>query len=67
MPRPVIKRKCSRGSTSQKERQAASQPSAEAIEPTSVTGTRMESPRSSPIKVPSVMPMTATDGVENFA
>ena len=67
MPRPVIRRKRSRGSTSQKERQAASQPSAEAMEPTSVTGTRMESPRSNAISVPDVMAMTATDGVENFA
>src|SRR5580692_5511330 len=49
------------------ERQAASQPSAEAIEPTSVTGTRMASPRNSAIRVPTVMPMIATDGVENFS
>jgi hypothetical protein len=54
-------------STSQKERQAASQPRAEAMEPTSVTGTRMESPRRRPTRVPAVMPMTATDGVEKTA
>src|SRR5580658_5603376 len=67
MPREVMRRMPRRGSTSQKERQAASQPRAEAIEPTSVTGTRIASPRRSPNNVPAVMPMMATDGVENLA
>jgi len=67
MPRPVTIRMRRRGSTNQKERQAASQPSAEAMEPTSVMGTRMESPRRRPSRVPAVMPTTATEGVENLS
>ena len=63
MPRVVMKRMRGRGSTSQKERQAASQPRAEAMEPTSVMGTRMESPRRRAIRVPMVMAITAADGV----
>src|SRR5579864_7826864 len=54
MPRVVIARMRRRGSTSQKEAQAASQPSAEAMEPTSVTGTRIASPSSRPTRVPAV-------------
>lgn len=50
-------------STSQKDEQAASQPRAEAMEPTSVMGTRMESPRSNAIRVPAVMAITAAEGV----
>src|ERR1700689_2690857 len=47
------------------EAQAASQPKAEAAEPTSVTGTRRTSPRKSAAKVPAAMMRTALLGVWN--
>ena len=49
-------------STRKKDKQVANQPKAEAMEPTSVTGTRMESPRSKPTSVPKVTPRIATVG-----
>ena len=64
MPSAATSRMGGRDSIRQKEVHAASQPKAEAMEPTSVTGTRMASPRSRPSKVPRAMPITATDGVE---
>ena len=54
-----------RFSTIQKEAQAASQPRADAIDPTSVTGTSRASPSSRPPSVPAVIPNTATEGVRN--
>ena len=62
----VIRRNRSREATSQNETHAASQPSADAMEPTSVTGTRMASPKRRQMRVPAVTPRTATDGVENL-
>jgi hypothetical protein len=46
-----------------KDKHAANQPKAEAMEPTSVTGTSSESPRSKPTSVPKVTPKMATVGV----
>src|SRR2546429_3886809 len=65
IPSPVTRRMDARFSTNQKERHAANHPSAEAIEPTSVTGTSSASPRKSPSSVPAVIPSTATEGVRN--
>src|SRR6267143_1521743 len=67
IPRPVTMRMELRFSTSQNDTQAASQPSADAIDPTSVTGTRSASPSRTPANVPTVIPRTAADGVRNFS
>ena len=50
-----------------KDRQARNQPVAEAMEPTSVKGTRMASPRSKPTSVAIVRATTADEGVWNFS
>jgi len=62
MPRVAMRRKRGAGSTRKKDRQVVNQPKAEAMEPTSVTGTKMASPRSKPTSVPSVTPKIATVG-----
>lgn len=62
MPRVAMRRRRGDGSTRKKDRQVANHPKAEAMEPTSVTGTRMASPRSSPMRVPKVTPKMATVG-----
>src|SRR2546425_10066429 len=62
-PNPAIARSFGRGSISQNERQVASQPNADAAEPTSVTGTRMASPSSRPAEVPAQIARTAVLGV----
>src|SRR6267378_2757752 len=67
IPSPVTIRVEARFSTIQNERQAANHPRAEAIEPTSVTGTRSASPKSKPISVPAVIPRMAMFGVRNFS
>src|SRR5258708_38767494 len=67
MPRPAMKRIRGLGSTIQKERHAAVQPKAEAMEPTSVTGTRSASPSSRPMMVAMAMPKMAMEGVWNFS
>jgi hypothetical protein len=67
IPDPVTMRIETRFSTIQKERHAANHPKAEAIEPTSVTGTSRASPRKRPTSVPTVIPKIATRGVRNFS
>ena len=67
IPSPVTIRIDARFSTIQKERQAANHPKADAIEPTSVTGTRSASPRRRAASVPAVIPKIATLGVRNFS
>jgi len=62
MPKVAMRRRRGVGSTRKKDRQVANQPKAEAMEPTSVTGTRMASPRSRPTSVPRVTPKMATVG-----
>src|SRR5882672_7063127 len=67
IPSPVTIRIAARFSTIQNDRQAANHPRADAIEPTSVTGTRSASPKSKPISVPAVIPRMALSGVTNFS
>src|SRR5258708_28908797 len=67
IPREVTTRIHTRFSTIQNDRHAANQPRADAIEPTSVTGTSSASPRKRPASVPAVIPRTATEGVINFS
>jgi len=65
IPSPVTILTLARLSTIQNEAHAANHPSAEAIEPTSVTGTSKASPRKRPAMDPAVTPRTATCGVWN--
>src|SRR5215467_1221080 len=63
IPSPVVILTPGRLSIGQKEAQAANQPRADAIEPTSVTGTSKASPSKSPATEPAVTPRTAIWGV----
>src|ERR1700686_3464478 len=54
-------------STSQNDRHAMNHPVAAAMEPTSVTGTRIASPSNKPKIVADAMPTTATEGVKNVS
>jgi len=63
MPSVVIARARRFRSTKKNETQAASQPNAEAMEPTSVTETRSASPKSRPAMVAAAIPMIASEGV----
>src|SRR5882724_1592181 len=63
MPNAAMARNPVRDSTIKKETQAANQPSAAAIDPTSVTGTSNESPSNNPISVPPATAKIATVGV----
>ena len=66
MPSEVRARERRLRSTKKKETQVASQPKAEAMEPTSVTGTSKASPRRRPARVATAMLRMAMDGVWNF-
>src|SRR5258708_3513470 len=63
IPNAATTRNPVRDSAIKNEMHAANQPSAAAIEPTSVTGTRSESPSSNPISVPPATAKIATVGV----
>jgi len=63
MPNAAIARNPARASTMNNEMHAANQPSAAAMDPTSVTGTSSESPNNNPISVPPATAKMATVGV----
>src|SRR5229473_1244853 len=63
IPNPATMRNPALDSTKKNEMQAANQPNAAAMEPTSVTGTSNESPNNKPISVPPATAKIATVGV----
>src|SRR5689334_6554312 len=65
IPNPVMVLIAAFLSTRKNEAHAANQPRADAIDPTSVTGTSKASPRKRPAIDPAVTPKTATWGVWN--